>query len=215
MSIRQLRTRLDRLARSAKLKEGKGEERKVPFNFALDPALVKAMSDDWDQLNKLKLPHPVYGIWAPGPDTPEQRAVRERIAERAKTINCPPSYGFKEFWVDADWLSEVTREPRSKSEKAEAKVRMEAFKESPEGRARIRLHELENAPGLITAAECEEIDRLLKLYPEPWCSPKWTNYVSDVITNRPEARKERLKHPHWIAKREARERAKLQQENKK
>jgi len=106
------------------------------------------------------------------------RAIRERIAERAKTISCPPSYGLREFWIDNDRVPEYLFEIEEEEEKvqmAEAKVRMEAFKQSPEGRARIRLHELENGPGLRTAAEREEIDRLLKLYPEPWCSPKETN----------------------------------------
>src|SRR5262249_422263 len=161
MSIRQLKTRLDRLE-----KEVKGEERKIPFNFALDPALVKAMSDDYDRLDALDFArveywrgplHPDYPI----PDTPEIRALRERIAETAKTISCPPSYGFREFWIDNDRGPEYLFELEEEEEKvqiAEVKVRMEAFKQSPEGRARIRLHELENGPGLRTAAEREEID---------------------------------------------------------
>src|SRR5262249_45376997 len=102
MSIRQLRKRLDRLARSAKWKEVKGEERKILFNFPLDPAVVKAMSDDLDQLRGREGQYVDYwrGPFHPDypdirdPETPEMRVIRERIAERAKTIGCPPSYGF-------------------------------------------------------------------------------------------------------------------------
>src|SRR5262249_59507527 len=117
--------------------------------------------------------------------------------------------GFKEYWIDYDRPKErPSQSQTAEAEEQEAKVRMEVFRQSPEGRARIRLHELENGPGLRTAAECEEIDRLLKLYPELWFSPKKTKYLTDG--------KLRIeKHQRWIAESEARERAKLQQENKK
>jgi len=87
MTSRQLRARLARLEQSAKSKKVKVEERKLPFEFPIDPALAKAIKEDYDHLTE-DYDHP----WRN--DAPEHRALRARIDENTKTITFLPSYGF-------------------------------------------------------------------------------------------------------------------------
>jgi hypothetical protein len=55
---------------------------------------------------------------------------------------------------------------------AQAIARIEGFNQTPEGRARARIRELDSRLGWKSPAEHSELDGLLKRYPEPWCHPK-------------------------------------------
>src|SRR5262249_45795483 len=80
-------------------------------------------------------------LWAPltEQDTQEEHAIRAHMMKTTEMIGCPPCYGFKEYWSDHEWFYEIwaPSERPSDDEKAQATARMEAFKQSPEGRARI------------------------------------------------------------------------------
>ena len=95
MSSRQLRARLDRLERS--VGETKSQGRRLAFEFPIDPELAKALLDDWKRLHEIDHEHFGERLRTSNrdDDTPEEIALRERIAQNAKTINCPPSYGLK------------------------------------------------------------------------------------------------------------------------
>jgi hypothetical protein len=205
MTIKQFRSRLDCLERSAKSNEVKREESKLPFEFPIDPAVVKAMWVEHEVIRDFFYLHPNGG-----PDTPEVSQARARLAELAEKIGCPPCYGFIEFWNDHDRLSRMIWDDDAR---AQIMARMEAFEQSPEGRARIRLDYLEKGPVFIGPAEYEELERLLKLYPEPWAQPKWSGYVSYLLKERgtPEDRKRRAEKDQ----RRIKERAERSLESKK
>jgi hypothetical protein len=185
MTIKQLRARLDRLERLVKLNETKAEERKLPYEFSIDPALAKAIRDDYKRLEELEKKD-LIAFWKRRarnhPDPPEERMLHARIAERARTISCPAGYGFNEAWDDRmrvsirgseedwPWLAHLTP---LKDDAAEAQsiARIEAFNQSPEGRARERIRSLDHIKW-PSAEELSERDRLLTLYPEPNCHPK-------------------------------------------
>jgi hypothetical protein len=208
MTIKQLRARLGRLEQSAKLNEAKVEEGKLRFDFPIDPALAKAILDEYEFLQEVKFSR---GFRRVDPDTPEESLARARIVELAKAISCPPRYGFNEFWNDHERVTRLFwKDAMTDAEEAQVRARMEAFKQSPEGRARIRLDALEK-PGLLSPAEYEEMERLLKLYPEPWADPGATSHVSWLIDERgtPEDRKRRVeKYELWIKERDARSKLK-------
>src|SRR5262249_34936221 len=182
MSTRQLRARLDRLEQSAKRITEKSKDRS--FDFSIDPALANALRDDRKRLDELERARPDFmSRWRTNaPDSPEERMLRERIAERAKTISCPAGYGFNEVWDDRvrllarqndeelpPWIAHLT--PLDDVEEAQAMARIEAFDQSPEGRARARIREL-GQKWRKTPAEHSELDGLLTRYPEPHCHPK-------------------------------------------
>ena len=98
--------------------------------------------------------------------TEEERMLRQRIAERASTISYPAGYGFKERWDD--WKSYNIEDVGA--EEPQLIARIEAFDQSPEGRSRARIKSLAFMDTLSSAEE-SELDRLLTLYPEPWCHP--------------------------------------------
>jgi hypothetical protein len=220
MTIKQLRARLDRLERSIKLDDPKVEQKKLPFEFPIDPALAKEILDEQRFLHAVRSSRGFRSISRGDPETPEESLAGARIVELARTISCPTHYGFKQFWSDHKRVNElfVEKEAISDAEEAQVTARMEAFKQSPEGRARIRLDELENGPGLITPAALEEMERLLKLYPEPWADPRYTNHVRWLIDKRgtPKDRKRRAeKHQRWIKEREAARRSEIKPKKKK
>jgi hypothetical protein len=220
MTIKQLRARLGRLEQSAKLNDAKVEQRKLPFDFPIDPALAKAIRDDCRHLKELEGDrHELFmrRYIRCDPDPPEERAVQARIAEQAKTISCSPCYGFNEFWDDDRRLASLKTVKDADAEEAQVIARMEAFKQTPEGRARIRLDELESADRWRTAAEHEEIERLIKLYPEPWHDPK-SRLLPYALSIRgtPEERKRKAERDRRAAeKAEALRRTQREQENKK
>jgi hypothetical protein len=184
MTIKQLRALLDRLERLVKLNETKAEERKLPYEFPIDPALAKAIRDDYKRLEELEKKD-LIELWKRRarnhPDPPEERMLHARIAERARTISCPAGYGFNEAWDDRmrlsarqndenPWFPHLTP-PDDDAEEAQLIARVEAFNQSPEGRPRLRIRELDRSQWK-SPAEHSELDGLLKRYPEPWCHPK-------------------------------------------
>ena len=188
MSSRQLRARLGRLERS--VGETKSQGRRLAFEFPIDPELAKALLDDWKRLGEIDHEHYWERLRTGNrdDDTPEQIALRERIAQNAKTINCPPSYGLKEFLDDQltlwalgkakedlwSWEKEffIDNLEDVDAERAQLCARTEAFKQTPEGQARFRLEELLKKRGWKSPAEHEEIERLMNQYPEPLHHPR-------------------------------------------
>jgi hypothetical protein len=198
MSTRQLRARLIQLEHSAKLKSAESAKRKPPYCFPIDPVVYQVLLDDLKHLNGLKnkaFDERKVGCYPPI-KSPELVEALARFGERAKTIPCPPCYGFKEHWEDyKNYFSfhrtfEFDRRGEP-TDHDEIRIRMEIFRQSPEGRARIRLDYLENRLELIGPAEHNEIEQLLKLYPEPWENPANTNMVIEWLEKR---RKRRLNY---------------------
>lgn len=212
MSTKQIRARLERLELIAKSKRTEEEEeKKLPFDFPIDPKVVQEIDDEHEFLKQVKSPF-CDGWRRESPATPEEIETRARIAALARAIGCPPCYGFKEYWDDEDRLTNLHRPRPSKAESAQAQARMEAYKASPEGQARLRLDYLENGSGLLTPTTYEEMERLIKLYPEPWAQPKWTNLVSSLLNQRGTSKDRKLrfeKHQRWIKEREERLRSKV------
>jgi hypothetical protein len=134
--------------------------------------LAKAIRDDCRHLAELEGDSlKVFMRQTRGePDPPEELAVQARIAEQAATISCPPCYGFNEFWDDGGRLASLKEVKDADAEKAQVIARMEAFKQSPEGRGRARIRSLTSIDRPSSEEE-SELDRLLTLYPEPWCDP--------------------------------------------
>jgi hypothetical protein len=188
MSARQLRARLTRLERAIKPSDEKAETIMPPP----DPAVVQAA---WDWAKAL------------------QAEDEARIVEEAKLIKCPPSYGFKEYWEDEEkhsWPHSVFGD-LPPEEIFQAEVRMEAFRQTPEGQVRLRIVALEN--GLVGDAQYEELMQLLKIYPEYWGNPKRTSAAQKSRLS-PEFLKERARNEQGYVKRRE-ERQKIEQQNKK
>ena len=180
MSWSRIRARLDRLEKLAKSKKRKNKVRTC--DFTIDPALAKALRDDRKRLDQLELDRRSTGT-----GTEEERTLRARIAERASTINCPADYGFNEMWDDRVRLSALRfgkSEPwcadiiynvdDPDAEEAQLIARIEAFNQSPEGRARSRREELSDrsrSVWMCAADHCELIN-LVSRYPEPPFHPK-------------------------------------------
>ena len=219
MSTKRLQARLTRLERAVKPIEPKVETKKDPHGFVIETSVLEAMDADFVRLDTLRRDLWLSGGWASSPpDTPEISDVRARIAERVQTIKCPPSYGFKEHWMDVPKISRWEGGwSLSDEERLLARVRMEVFRQTPEGQARIRLDYLENKV-LRSSAVYDEIERLLKLYPEPWVDPRATGGVNEALRRRgtQEERKHLAeKHQRWIREKEERRRKEVEQENKK
>lgn len=212
MTTKQLRARLTQLERSARSKDEKAGERSVPFDFPIDAAVIRAIADEEDFIEYVAFSRPdrLFGLTRVDPDTPEESQAHARIAELAKSISCPPSYGFNEFWKDEnrsrDWKCK-------KNERPLINARMHAYKHSPEGRARLRLDYLLRT-AFLDPAKLEELERLLKLYPEPWADPTWTNYVRWMIVERgtPADRKLRMEK-HERRRREKEECRKIERKS--
>ena len=118
--------------------------------------------------------------------TGEERTLRARIAERASTISCPAGYGFNEMWDDRvrlsalrfgksePWCADIIyKVDDPDAEEAQLIARIEAFIQSPEGRARSRKEELKDRSTVwMCAADHSELISLVSRYPEPRCHPK-------------------------------------------
>ncbi len=197
-TTKQLRARLTRLERLAKSKDIKTERTKLPFEFPIDPEIAKALADDRKRFDELEGSTGLSDRITKGKgDTPEQGVIRTRMAETARKVTCPPCYGFNEYWKDTGppdvWLEKERWEEiwnLSESEKAQRIARMEVYLHSPEGRERLRLHELGHTSLWQSPAEHEEIERLAALYPEPWAHPGNSALVAWAsIGSTPEERK--------------------------
>jgi uncharacterized protein YnzC (UPF0291/DUF896 family) len=182
MRTRGLRARLDRLTRSAN--RAAGQARDDACRFTVDPALAKALRDDYERLRVLSLKDsaPIkYGGPLSAAEMKEQDVLRAGYADRVSAIGCPSDYGSKEYYTDsvrlhALWLRRVS--PPScgggiltdaeDAEEAQSRARTEAFDYSPEGLARERYTELicmEALCGLSTA-EQKELESLRTRYPD-------------------------------------------------
>lgn len=107
MSIRSLRARLDRLERANDaILEAKG----FKSEFAVDPALARAMRDDYQRMSALsrKRSSPSdYGGPISAIEKEEYRMLRARSAERAKAIGCWPNYGQEQELIDSNRLHQL------------------------------------------------------------------------------------------------------------
>lgn len=173
MSTRRLRARLDRLMQSA---NSTTEENKArACDFTIDPALAEALRDDRKRLDELDPPALWLRLIKPrrtGEEEEEEvRMLRARIAERASTISCPPSYGIKECRDDERRLRDEDKVKYSDAEKAQLVARIEAFNQTPEGCARAHIRELRFKLGWKSQAEHSELERLITLYPDPDMDP--------------------------------------------
>ena len=171
MSPRSFRRRLDRLERS--INKVKEENKDRPFKFTVDPALATALRDDYQRWLKL-CQQEFNGLSAA--EIEEKAMLDKRIADTAQSIRLPREYGAKEAALDTRWLYYFGRErmtPRARftdaeyAEEAQLTARVLAFAETPEGRARKRIQKLGGkiSHGKVNAAEQNEYDRLMELYP--------------------------------------------------
>ena len=142
----------------------------------MDPGLAKTLRDDkarefalWRKANIPK----TYGGPLTAAEEEEQSILRTRIAETTKALKCPVGYGALEARKDTrrlDKLFSKRETPRAHltdaedAEEAQLTARVEAFKQTPEGLARDRIHKLRCERALSTD-EQKELDILLKLYP--------------------------------------------------
>ena len=185
MSTRSLRARLDRLARA---NDAIQQEKDPVSDFSIDPALARALRDDYKRLAELRRARTYR--WPPINEevTEEERSLRARFAERAGTISCPANYGLNEVWDDRErlhslecgetlppWFAHLERNHIKDQDAYEAQLitRIAAFDESPEGRARSHIRELGSKRiELLSATEQSELESLLASYPETDVHPK-------------------------------------------
>jgi hypothetical protein len=93
MNLRQLQARLDRLERSRRLAKSKQDG--AP-EFAIGPLLAKSLRDDYERRDAL-----IRKQFAPGEhggppsaaELIEEQELGATLADRAKAIGCPVSYG--------------------------------------------------------------------------------------------------------------------------
>jgi hypothetical protein len=180
MSMRSFRIRLDRLTRSAK--SAIGQERDHACDFTIEPAIAKALRDDYERHNALFHKNRRQGEHGEPPNAggiEKERMLRARIAERARAIGCPPGYGQRECFDDENRLHKFSSKRMSPplcgggpfseaedAEEAQLRARVVIFNEIPEGRARHRLKELDlKKYSELSTTEQSELDGLKALYP--------------------------------------------------
>src|SRR5262249_25165933 len=161
MNTRRLRARLDRLTRS--VNSTTGQEKNRTCDFIIDPALAKALRDDYNRIWEVGYERDTSrttGHLPPPPGTEDM--LRARVAERATTIGCPAEYRITEVRNDEKRLDEWPRgtlNDAEDAEEAQLTARVEAFRYSPEGRARERIGDLQLQSFFgLSAAEQEELD---------------------------------------------------------
>ena len=145
--------------------------------FAIDSGVAKALRDDQERLNELVRNGSPLGA----AEVEVESELRSSIADRAKAIGCPVGYGPTQARNDSNRLHQIRNKRRSPlscgggkltaaedAEEAQLTARIAAFDESPEGRARSRILELElQGRDGRTTAEQNELDSLRTLYPDP------------------------------------------------
>ena len=148
-------------------------------DFTIDPGLAKALRDDSERLNQLG--HKQSDGPLSAAEEQEESSLRARIAETVRAIGCPANYGPREARKDQDRLHHFhckrisppscgggALSEAEEAEEAQATARVAAFEESPEGRARSRIFQLQLADlsrGL-SDAEAEDLGSLQKIYPD-------------------------------------------------
>lgn len=176
MSIQSLHKRLDKLPPPKPV----DPQREIDRQYPIDIGVAKALRDDCLRLNFFT----VNGGPHNAAEKNEESLIRKRNAETARQIGCPPTYRTMES--ERDWkrrsLLQIKRltpnvflTEAEVIEEALLTARIEAFGETPEGRARDRLSVLflkKCSKGGLTASEYTERDRLRTLYPyEPELDP--------------------------------------------
>jgi|ERR1700730_4039614 hypothetical protein len=162
---------------------GSGELIDSASLFNMDPALAKRLRDDDVRLHEL-FQKEVNPKESGGPltaaDEQERVMLRARVDETVKALRCPPGYGAVEARKDRHRLEDFfykrlamrrrcgdTLTDAEDAEEAQLTARVAAFDQTPEGRGRCRILELERARfhGL-SPAEQMELEILRGLYPE-------------------------------------------------
>ena len=149
-------------------------------DFIIDPGFARALRDDSECLEQLERKFDQGGQLS-AVEEQEESSLRARIAETVRAIGCPANYGPREARKDQDRLHHFhckrisppscgggALSEAEEAEEAQATARVAAFEESPEGRARSRIFQLQLADlsrGL-SDAEAEELGSLQKIYPD-------------------------------------------------
>ena len=179
MSPRALRRRLDRLERAIEKAEQQNKDhihelqnKDRTHEFTIDPASAKALLFDADRLRDLDSVLRKEPLTAK--EIEEKRRLRERISDVASKIALPPGYGLTEAWrdycrLDALRWRRITNKAFTDAEAIEAtqlSVRIMAYKfQSPEGRAWLRIRDLQRKLARLSLDELDELIHLIKLYP--------------------------------------------------
>jgi hypothetical protein len=149
--------------------------------FTIEPALAKRLRDDkvrlYDLYQKEANPKESGGPLSAA-DEQERAMLHARVPETVKAIGYPPGYGAIEARKDRHRLEDFFFKrltirrcgghltDAEDAEEAQVTARVAAFDQSPEGRGRHRIFELERKrrDGL-SPAEQIELDTLRGLYP--------------------------------------------------
>ena len=176
MSTRSFRRRLDRLERAINKAEEQNKDR--PIKFTIDPALAKALRDDYQRSFELNCKESKDLSAA---QIEEKGMLDKRIVDRVKSVRLPPDYGGKEAELDRRRLRVFIQKrmtPRARfsdtedAEEAQLRARVLAFAQTPEGRGRQRMNDLswelffqefKGQPN--TPEQNNEFARLEELYP--------------------------------------------------
>jgi len=149
------------------------------YSFTIDGAVAKALRDDDHRLGELL--RKKCGGTLSAMEAEEESKLRTRIADRARAIGCPTGYGPRQVQKDSNRLHQLYCKRISPLscgggpladaedvEEAQLTARVAAFDESPEGRARRRIRDLQikDFSGGRSAAERDELDSLQTLYPD-------------------------------------------------
>ena len=161
---------------------GSGEPIDSANLFNMDPALAKRLRDDEVRLHEL-FQKEVNPKESGGPltaaDEQERVMLRARFDETVKALRCPPGYGAVEARKDRHRLEDFfyqrlgmrrcggTLTDAEAAEEAQLTARVAAFEQTPEGRGRCRILELERKRFYdLSPAEQMELEILRGLYPE-------------------------------------------------
>src|SRR5437764_14627871 len=114
MSIRQLRVRLDRLARSERSAIEKQRDPTPDFN--IDQTLAKALFDAEERMVQLWRKESAPSENG-GPITPAEKQEESRLCVRVDELRarleCPEGYGYKESMKDGERWSKLDRKRMS------------------------------------------------------------------------------------------------------
>jgi len=160
MSFQQMRARLDRLERSAKMNESKW---KLPYEFTIDPALAKAIRSECDRLWEISILNMALGVHT---TTSDLLIIEERIKEMVKGIRCPSEYDIEQHQKDRNRLWELGMKRRSPGghltsaeddEEAQLEARAQVFNPPPYRQDR------KTPPKPLTPEEENELNRVKSL----------------------------------------------------
>lgn len=143
------------------------------YGFIVDRAEAKALLDDGKELERL--PTTWHQNKRPGGCGEQRGEILARIADRTKSLQCPPGYGWEDQAKDNERLFKLKakREPDLKLtdeeeiEEAHLTTRIASHKNSPEAHERerlmTRLKELVSKSGKaqLSADEQEEMENLM------------------------------------------------------